>query len=137
MRRAARQIGHHWHSGDSPTSGGISLVTVSQMSARSARPPPNVRRTWPVISLRIDLALERRSQRWKSLSISAPGAGCRGLDGLRSWLGRTLLRGTWPGPETAPPPAPLPEPPVPPPKPRALLLPPVPAPAPPDGSAAP
>ena len=25
IRRAARQIGHHWHSGDSPTSGGISV----------------------------------------------------------------------------------------------------------------
>ena len=33
IRRAARQIGHHWHSGDSPTSGGISLVAVSQTSA--------------------------------------------------------------------------------------------------------
>ncbi len=90
-----------------PTSGGISFVTVSQTSARSARPPPSVRRTWPVISLRIDLALERRSQRWKSLSISAPGsrlpwpgrpAVLAGPDALARSLALAL---TWPWPGRA------------------------------------
>jgi hypothetical protein len=32
MRRAARQMGHHWHSADSPIPGGISVVAVSHTS---------------------------------------------------------------------------------------------------------
>jgi hypothetical protein len=80
IRRAARQIGHHWHSADSPTSGGISVVAVSHTSPASVR-PPKVRRTWPVISLRMLLALDRSSHRWKSVSTSdAVGGGLRDLD---------------------------------------------------------
>lgn len=76
-RRAARQIGHHWHSGDSPTSGGISVVAVSQTSDDSVRPPPSVRLTCPLISLPTLLALLRRSQRWKSFIMSEAGLLCR------------------------------------------------------------
>ena len=42
--RAAWQIGHHWHSGDSP--GGGSLVAVSHTSPRSRRSWRTVLRTW-------------------------------------------------------------------------------------------
>ncbi len=77
IRRAARQTGHHWHSGDSPTSGGISVVAVSQTSVLSWRPPPSVLRTCPLSSLRMLLAPDRSSQRWKSVSSSEPGRFCR------------------------------------------------------------
>jgi len=66
IRRAARQMGHHWHSGASPSTGGISLVTVSQTSVVALRPPPKVRRTCPPISLRTFLAPWRMSQRFRS-----------------------------------------------------------------------
>jgi len=79
MRLAARQIGHHWHSGDSPTSGGISLVAVSQTSAALAccRPPPRVRRTWLLTSRLILRALARSSLRCRSLSMSLAGVDGR------------------------------------------------------------
>ena len=72
--RAARQIGHHWHSGGS--SPGSSAVAVSQTSACLALLPP------PLI---VDLTLSatpapmlrapaRISHRWKSPIGSLPGS---------------------------------------------------------------
>ncbi|HEY3882986.1 MAG TPA: hypothetical protein VGM12_30735 [Trebonia sp.] len=61
--RAARQIGHHWHSGGSSVS--TSVVAVSQTSACLPPPagPPNVDLTRPATSLPILLAPARISQR--------------------------------------------------------------------------
>jgi hypothetical protein len=85
IRRAARQMGHHWHSGASPTSGGISCVAVSHTSAVLVRPPPIVRRTCPPISFRTFLAPWRMSQRCRSPTGSTRGGGlCR----ARSAAGR-------------------------------------------------
>jgi hypothetical protein len=66
-RRAARQIGHHWHSGGS--SSGPSVVAVSQTSAfLRALPavPPMVDFTRSVTSLVTLRAPARISQRWRS-----------------------------------------------------------------------
>jgi hypothetical protein len=72
-RRAARQIGHHWHSGGSSVS--TSVVAVSQTSAFDApRPPPNVDRTRPATSRPMLLAPARISHRWKSPIGSLPGS---------------------------------------------------------------
>jgi hypothetical protein len=75
IRRAARQMGHHWHSGASPSTGGISFVTVSQTSVVALRPPPKVRRTCPLISLRTFFAPWRMSQRFRSPIRSGRGGG--------------------------------------------------------------
>jgi hypothetical protein len=68
--RAAWQIGHHWHSGDS--SGGGSLVAVSHTSPRSRRSWPTVLRTWSATWLAMLRAPARISQRWKSAIGSLP-----------------------------------------------------------------
>src|SRR5690242_4997091 len=64
-RRAARQIGHHWHSGGSSVSS--SVVAVSQTSAGlpppRLPPPPSVDRTRPATSLPMLLAPARINQR--------------------------------------------------------------------------
>jgi hypothetical protein len=72
--RAARQIGHHWHSGGSSVS--TSVVAVSQTSAFDAfRPlPPNVDRTRPATCWPMLLAPARISHRWKSPIGSFPGS---------------------------------------------------------------
>jgi hypothetical protein len=71
-RRAARQIGHHWHSGGSSVSS--SVVAVSQMSdfAFEVAPPPRVVRTRPATSRPILRAPARISHRWKSPIGSLP-----------------------------------------------------------------
>ncbi|MBO0819996.1 MAG: hypothetical protein J2P26_04005, partial [Nocardiopsaceae bacterium] len=69
-RRAARQIGHHWHSGGSSPGG--SVVAVSHTSADGA-PPPSVERTRSATSrlrLRVPAFI---SHRWKSPIGSLPG----------------------------------------------------------------
>ncbi|MCL2581793.1 MAG: hypothetical protein FWE35_04985 [Streptosporangiales bacterium] len=48
--RAARQIGHHWHSGGSSAAPGGSVVAVSHTSAECCCPPPTVERTRSVTS---------------------------------------------------------------------------------------
>jgi hypothetical protein len=66
-RRAARQIGHHWHSGGSSV--GASVVAVSQTSAfLPALPvaPPMVDFTRSVTSLVTLRAPALISQRWRS-----------------------------------------------------------------------
>src|SRR5580700_9698507 len=68
--RAAWQIGHHWHSGDSP--GGGSLVARSHTSPRSRRSWPIVLRTWSATWLAMLRAPARISQRWKSARGSLP-----------------------------------------------------------------
>jgi len=68
--RAARQTGHHWHSGGSV---GSSVVAVSQTSACLA-PPPIVDRTRPATSLPMLLAPAFISHRWKSPIGSLPGS---------------------------------------------------------------
>src|SRR5947209_13276863 len=64
--RAARQTGHHWHSGGSSVS--TSVVAVSQTSECLALPPPppSVDRTRPATSRPMLLAPAFISQRWKS-----------------------------------------------------------------------
>ncbi|HEX7164958.1 MAG TPA: hypothetical protein VF223_27405 [Trebonia sp.] len=73
--RAARQIGHHWHSGGSSV--GSSVVAVSQTSALLAPPPPPpppiVDFTRPATSRPILLAPAFISHRWKSPIGSLPG----------------------------------------------------------------
>jgi hypothetical protein len=71
-RRAARQIGHHWHSGGSSV--GSSVVAASQTSvgALAAR-PPMVDFTRSVTSLVMLRAPAFISQRWKSPNGSLPG----------------------------------------------------------------
>jgi hypothetical protein len=74
-RRAARQIGHHWHSGGSSV--GSSVVAVSQTSARfPALPlaPPMVDFTRSVTSLVTLRAPALISQRWRSPIGSLPGS---------------------------------------------------------------
>jgi hypothetical protein len=65
-RRAARQIGHHWHSGGSSV--GASVVAVSQTSPRLPAPvaPPMVDFTRSVTSLVTLRAPALISQRWRS-----------------------------------------------------------------------
>jgi hypothetical protein len=70
--RAARQIGHHWHSGGSST--GSVVVASSQTSIRAFdRPPPMVDFTRSVTSLVMLRAPAFISQRWKSPNGSLPG----------------------------------------------------------------
>jgi hypothetical protein len=73
-RRAARQIGHHWHSGGSSV--GSSVVAVSQTSAfLPALPaPPMVDFTRSVTSLVTLRAPALISQRWRSPIGSLPGS---------------------------------------------------------------
>jgi hypothetical protein len=74
-RRAARQIGHHWHSGGSSV--GASLVAVSQTSAcLPALPPapPMVDFTRSVTSLVTLRAPALISHRWRSPIGSLPGS---------------------------------------------------------------
>jgi hypothetical protein len=71
-RRAARQIGHHWHSGGSSV--GSVVVASSQTSACAfALPPPIVDLTRSVTSLVMLRAPAFISQRWKSPNGSLPG----------------------------------------------------------------
>lgn len=71
-RRAARQIGHHWHSGGSSV--GSVVVASSQTSACAfALPPPIVDFTRSVTSLVMLRAPAFISQRWKSPNGSLPG----------------------------------------------------------------
>ena len=70
--RAARQIGHHWHSGGS--SAGSVVVASSQTSVCAlALPPPIVDFTRSVTSLVMLRAPAFISQRWKSPNGSLPG----------------------------------------------------------------
>jgi hypothetical protein len=70
--RAARQIGHHWHSGGSSVSS--SVVAVSHTSAVLApRPPPSVDLTRPATSRPMLLAPAFIIHRWKSPIGSLPG----------------------------------------------------------------
>jgi hypothetical protein len=70
--RAARQIGHHWHSGGSSV--GSVVVASSQTSVYCfARPPPMVDFTRSVTSLVMLRAPAFISQRWKSPNGSLPG----------------------------------------------------------------
>jgi hypothetical protein len=74
-RRAARQIGHHWHSGGSSI--GPSVVAVSQTSAflpALAVAPPMVDFTRSVTSLVTLRAPALISQRWRSPIGSLPGS---------------------------------------------------------------
>jgi hypothetical protein len=74
-RRAARQIGHHWHSGGSSV--GASVVATSQTSAcLPDRPaaPPMVDFTRSVTSLVTLRAPALISQRWRSPIGSLPGS---------------------------------------------------------------
>jgi hypothetical protein len=72
--RAARQIGHHWHSGGSSV--GSSVVAVSQTLSllAPALAPPSVDRTRPATSRPMLLAPAFISQRWKSPIGSLPGS---------------------------------------------------------------
>ena len=71
-RRAARQIGHHWHSGGSSV--GSVVVASSQTSVYAfALPPPIVDFTRSVTSLVMLRAPAFISQRWKSPNGSLPG----------------------------------------------------------------
>ena len=71
-RRAARQIGHHWHSGGSSV--GSSVVAASQTSVGAfAARPPMVDFTRSVTSLVMLRAPAFISQRWKSPNGSLPG----------------------------------------------------------------
>jgi hypothetical protein len=70
--RAARQIGHHWHSGGSSV--GSVVVASSQTSVYCfALPPPIVDFTRSVTSLVMLRAPAFISQRWKSPNGSLPG----------------------------------------------------------------
>jgi hypothetical protein len=70
--RAARQIGHHWHSGGSSV--GSVVVASSQTSVCAfALPPPIVDFTRSVTSLVMLRAPAFISQRWKSPNGSLPG----------------------------------------------------------------
>ncbi|HEY5394096.1 MAG TPA: hypothetical protein VIL16_01755 [Trebonia sp.] len=70
--RAARQIGHHWHSGGSSV--GSVVVASSQTSVCAlALPPPMVDFTRSVTSLVMLRAPAFISQRWKSPNGSLPG----------------------------------------------------------------
>jgi hypothetical protein len=70
--RAARQIGHHWHSGGSSV--GSVVVASSQTSVWAfALPPPIVDFTRSVTSLVMLRAPAFISQRWKSPNGSLPG----------------------------------------------------------------
>ena len=70
--RAARQIGHHWHSGGSSV--GSVVVASSQTSVYVlALPPPIVDFTRSVTSLVMLRAPAFISQRWKSPNGSLPG----------------------------------------------------------------
>ena len=70
--RAARQIGHHWHSGGSSV--GSVVVASSQTSVCVlALPPPIVDFTRSVTSLVMLRAPAFISQRWKSPNGSLPG----------------------------------------------------------------
>jgi hypothetical protein len=70
--RAARQIGHHWHSGGSSVG---SVVVASSQTSRCdvALPPPIVDFTRSVTSLVMLRAPAFISQRWKSPNGSLPG----------------------------------------------------------------
>jgi hypothetical protein len=71
-RRAARQIGHHWHSGGSSV--GSVVVASSQTSVYAfVLPPPIVDFTRSVTSLVMLRAPAFISQRWKSPNGSVPG----------------------------------------------------------------
>jgi hypothetical protein len=70
-RRAARQIGHHAHSGAS--SGGGSVVAVSQTSPLLRLPPVTVERTRSATSRPRLRAPAFISHRWKSASGSLDG----------------------------------------------------------------
>jgi len=71
--RAARQIGHHWHSGGS--SPGASVVAVSQTSACLAPvPPPSVDLTLSATLTPMLRAPAFISHRWKSPIGSFPGS---------------------------------------------------------------
>ncbi|MGH3211661.1 MAG: hypothetical protein ACRDNO_28275 [Trebonia sp.] len=83
--RAARQIGHHWHSGGSSVSS--SVVAVSQTSSaclafRAPPAPPSVDFTRPATSRPMLLAPAFISHRWKS-----PMGSLRSLRSLRSLPG--------------------------------------------------
>jgi len=71
--RAARQIGHHWHSGGSSVSS--SVVAVSQMSSDffGLVLAPTVDFTRPATSRPMLLAPAFISHRWKSPMGSLPG----------------------------------------------------------------
>jgi hypothetical protein len=69
--RAARQIGHHWHSGGSSV--GSVVVASSQTSMRALGLPPIVDFTRSVTSLVMLRAPAFISQRWKSPNGSLPG----------------------------------------------------------------
>ena len=67
IRRAARQTGHHAHSGASSAACGGSVVAVDQLSPGSLSGPRNAFLTWPLtwppISSRMVRALVLISQR--------------------------------------------------------------------------
>src|SRR5271154_639588 len=88
--RAAWQMGHHWHSGDS--SGGGSLVARSHTSPRSRRSWPTVLRTWSATWLAMLRAPARISQRWASARGSLPRRDWPPPD----WLPPDWLPPDWP-----------------------------------------
>src|SRR5579859_3329915 len=105
--RAAWQIGHHWHSGDSV--GGTSVVAVSHTSPLARRSAPRDRLTWSATWFAMLRAPAFIIQRWKSATGSLPRDEPRPRPAwprppfwplARAWPlpgGRSLARGPLPG----------------------------------------